>query len=346
MSKQVAVGGFPYSGWLNENATNQVALTGGAWVVEVSTTSVSVPLTGVSSTAAAGTLSVQTGTNITITGVSSTTGIGSLATKIDTAITGVESDGAVGALSAGTETNVALTGVSATAAIGVLTPGIPLTGVAATGAVGTVAIRRDAALTLTGVASLTDVGLVDLDIDGNLFLNIFGVASTPATGTLGPAHSPSPLTGVQSTAGIGQPLVRVTTNLADILLTGVESDTAVGSFPAVVGAVIDGVQGTGQTGNLIAFPSTGGLSLTDLSCEVFAVATEDDQVTLRWSDTDGYSWSDSVRRSIGATGQYLTNPQWRRLGMSRRGRVFEISWSCDQPTALQGATVMLEDAST
>lgn len=60
-----------------------------------------------------------------------------------------------------------------------------------------------------------------------------------------------------------------------------------------------------------------------------------DLITLRWSNTRGRSWSNGVTQRFGKTGEYLTSVQWRRLGMAR-DRVFELSWSGAQITALSG----------
>lgn len=62
------------------------------------------------------------------------------------------------------------------------------------------------------------------------------------------------------------------------------------------------------------------------------------EITLRYSDTRGATWSDPITRSLGKAGEYLTSPQWRRLGMGR-DRVFEVSWSVPMKTALNGAFV-------
>lgn len=61
-------------------------------------------------------------------------------------------------------------------------------------------------------------------------------------------------------------------------------------------------------------------------------------VGLRYSDTGGQDWSDVRYLSLGQTGQFNTNMQWRRLGMGRR-RVFELRWSCPTKTALNGAYI-------
>lgn len=69
------------------------------------------------------------------------------------------------------------------------------------------------------------------------------------------------------------------------------------------------------------------------------------EVSLRWSDDRGASWSNPVKQSFGATGQYLTIPTWNRLGIAR-DRVWELSWSAPMHTALNGAFVTGESAAT
>lgn len=64
----------------------------------------------------------------------------------------------------------------------------------------------------------------------------------------------------------------------------------------------------------------------------------DSLISLRWSDDRGRSWSNPVLQQLGQVGQYKTQPQWRRLGMAR-DRVFELSWSVNAKTALNGAYV-------
>lgn len=62
------------------------------------------------------------------------------------------------------------------------------------------------------------------------------------------------------------------------------------------------------------------------------------QVSLRWSDTKGASWGNAITQSLGAGGEYLTSVQFQRLGLAR-DRVFELSWSMNAKTALNGAFV-------
>lgn len=65
------------------------------------------------------------------------------------------------------------------------------------------------------------------------------------------------------------------------------------------------------------------------------------EIRLRWSDTKGASWSSSISSSLGNRGQFLKDCRFLRLGMAR-SRVFELSWSADCPTALNGAYIQLQ----
>jgi hypothetical protein len=69
------------------------------------------------------------------------------------------------------------------------------------------------------------------------------------------------------------------------------------------------------------------------------------RASLRWSDTGGLSWGQPVMQSIGAAGQYLTSPQWQRLGLAR-DRVFELSWSAPSKVVLNGAFLTFQPART
>ena len=59
-------------------------------------------------------------------------------------------------------------------------------------------------------------------------------------------------------------------------------------------------------------------------------------VWLRWSDDRGRTWSNPVAQSLGALGQYLTQPKWNRTGMAR-DRVFEIFGTIPSRIAINGA---------
>jgi hypothetical protein len=66
---------------------------------------------------------------------------------------------------------------------------------------------------------------------------------------------------------------------------------------------------------------------------------------LRWSDTRGASWNDPIYQSLGRTGEFFKIAQWRRLGLAR-DRVFELSWTLDALTGLNGAFVDITQAQT
>lgn len=73
--------------------------------------------------------------------------------------------------------------------------------------------------------------------------------------------------------------------------------------------------------------------------------TDPPLVSLRWSDTHGYSFGDPIVQSMGATGQYLRQINFNRLGQAR-DRVFEVFWSAPAPTALNGAWVQVTPMGT
>ena len=75
--------------------------------------------------------------------------------------------------------------------------------------------------------------------------------------------------------------------------------------------------------------------IADMMC---GQLTPDDpaQVSLRWSDDRGMTFGNPVVQLLGSTGDYLKQPKWSQLGLAR-DRVYELSWSADVNTALNGA---------
>src|SRR5216684_1388572 len=59
-------------------------------------------------------------------------------------------------------------------------------------------------------------------------------------------------------------------------------------------------------------------------------------ISMRVSSSRGASWDNARMQPLGAQGQYLTRPTWRRLGLST-DMVIEFSWSTPIKTALNGA---------
>lgn len=62
------------------------------------------------------------------------------------------------------------------------------------------------------------------------------------------------------------------------------------------------------------------------------------EIRLRYSDSKGGDWSGPISTSLGMRGDYKAIARWFRLGQAR-DRVFELSWSANMKTALNGAFV-------
>jgi hypothetical protein len=69
------------------------------------------------------------------------------------------------------------------------------------------------------------------------------------------------------------------------------------------------------------------------------------QVSLRWSDTRGFTWNDPLLQSMGQQGEFLHVPTWWRLGYSR-DRVYELFWSEPCAAALTGAYLEVQPMET
>lgn len=81
----------------------------------------------------------------------------------------------------------------------------------------------------------------------------------------------------------------------------------------------------------------------DMECGTIEDQDADPQLQMRYSDDRGKTFSDPVQASMGKTGEYLTSPQFQRLGMAR-DRVYELFWSENCKTALNGAYIDVEEA--
>lgn len=85
----------------------------------------------------------------------------------------------------------------------------------------------------------------------------------------------------------------------------------------------------------------------DVQVGAFGGSPASQQMLLRWSDTRGATWGDTVPLALdfGTTGEYYQSPTVQRLGYAR-DRVFELYWSFPYPTALQGAWIEFEISET
>lgn len=64
----------------------------------------------------------------------------------------------------------------------------------------------------------------------------------------------------------------------------------------------------------------------------------DPQVSLRYSDDGGFTWSATLTKSLGKVGEYSKRVNFNRLGMAR-DRVFEVQTTAKSKIVLQGAFV-------
>lgn len=65
---------------------------------------------------------------------------------------------------------------------------------------------------------------------------------------------------------------------------------------------------------------------------------DEPKISLSWSDDRGKTYGNPVEQTLGAYGEFLTQPSWNRLG-SARDRVFKLEWSTRMNLALNGAFI-------
>ena len=83
--------------------------------------------------------------------------------------------------------------------------------------------------------------------------------------------------------------------------------------------------------------------VADMECGTTTDTVNTPLLNLRYSMDRGVSFSDYLTTSMGNIGEYLTSPQFTRLGQARDW-VFELSWSEPVKTALNGAYILTEEA--
>lgn len=223
--------------------------------------SVSVALTGVSSTTAVGNVSptntkALTGNSGTtavgtvaptnsraLTGNFATTSIGSVASSRTMGLLGLAATGAVGTVSVSSgNVTAALTGVGATSAVGSVSPALSLavSNVAGSGGVGSVGVTRTTAL--TGAAATSAVGLLAPGLE----FALTSVSGTSALGSVSGVLS-IPITGIAGVSSVGSVTPETGTFVA---LTGVGASGAVGSVAGSFQLPLIGAAGTGQIGSV------------------------------------------------------------------------------------------------
>lgn len=169
--------------------------------------------------------------------------------------------------------------------------------------------------------------------------SISGVSASFGIGNIGFGPTPRAVVGQQ--AGFGVPLsllVIVTPNQTPISVGNVETKFHIGRPNVAIGATLIGTQATFgiNAPNVLIYHD--GFSMDFLNCTTLKQPPTDTDISLRWSDTAGASWSNTILQTLGAEGQYLTNIQFLRLGMARN-RIFEVRWTGPIRTALTGVFI-------
>lgn len=240
-------------------AITGVSATGAAGSVVPSTT---VPVTGVAGTSAVGT--VAPGTSVPVTGVAGTSAVGSIVPSTTVALTGVAGTSAAGTVVP--STTVPVTGLAGTAAVGSVTPAttVGLTGVQATGAVGSVVGFADTFDSRTAAVPflLRGPGKVAPALGprrdpltwtesaptNNVTVAISGVSASASAGNVTPSTT-VPVTGTAATSSVG-----TVAPATAVPVTGVVGAGAAGTVTPGASVAASGVAGTAASGTVA--PST------------------------------------------------------------------------------------------
>jgi hypothetical protein len=167
-------------------------------------------------------------------------------------------------------------------------------------------------------------------------------------GTLSPTSFPIYVTGAASASHggvLGHPVINQRIPLLGAMIqshtTALLSDILVflsGAVSFELFSTDDPTDISTSAGSLGLRLSTTGFAMTDLEVVIDLPPSEDEVVSLAWSDNKGATYQHPIERTLGNTGEYLTSITWRRLGMGR-DRVFVVEWSAPSLTALTGAFV-------
>jgi hypothetical protein len=251
------------------------------WVPVSAGGGASAALSGVSSTAAAGTLAPSISAALLGSAASAAAGSVAAGSDVTTALTGVSATSATGTLSA--STSVALTGVSSTTAAGTLAASISaaLTGVSSTAAAGTLSAGGDASAAVTGQAASTAQGTVGVTVSGAAALS--GASAAASAGTVAVGISTA-LTGASAAASAGS-------------LTAAGSDVSV----TISGQAVSVAQGTvGASASGSVSVALSGAAAVIAAGDIFVIAPSvgwtpvDDSVSNLWvpvDDSNAASWA-------------------------------------------------------
>lgn len=245
-----------------------------------STPDVTVNLTGVAGTGAAGTITAKADVDVALDGINSTASPGDIAIDLqqNVALTGVAATGSPGAIAPTGDANVTLTGAAATGSPGTITINLQLdvpltgvqgdsaagtltaivdvapvlTGVAATGSAGAIAPTTDVSVSLTGAQGTSAAGDITVSLSNpvDVSVTLDGAAATGQAGTITPTIDVSvSLGGVQAT---GSPGAIAAVTDVQVSLTGAAATGSPGDIAPTGDAVvpITGAQATGSAGDI------------------------------------------------------------------------------------------------
>jgi hypothetical protein len=151
-------------------------------------------------------------------------------------------------------------GIDATASVGSISPAdvVGVSGQESTTTLGTTTLQIDSTPDITGQEASFSLGTLGLAF-GVSTEPITGVSASFNVGTLGLEFGPADITGVSSTASIGEIEI---TSVELVNLTGISSSTSVGSIVPAIGVPLTGIAATSAAGSLSTITDfTQGLTL-------------------------------------------------------------------------------------
>lgn len=188
----------------------------------------------------------------------------------------------------------------------------------------------DINIAITGVQGTSGIGTVVGGVPGG---HITGVQGTGTAHALGAQSSAFTIIGVQGTAIVGNLLVTSGPNFGTGTITGVQAISHAGAISKQLGPQLTGVQAISQIGQPTVLIFKAGFRMSSLSVISIPSMESDSSVSMRVSFDKGASWGNARLQSMGKTGEYYTNLQWRRLGYGR-SIVVSLDWSSPRPCAL------------
>lgn len=200
----------------------------------------------------------------------------------------------------------------------------------------------DGSGTIIGVQGTSNAGTLEGRVPGG---HISGVQGTSQAGTIGSVSGAFAFIGVQGRSFAGNMLVRSGPNTGTGILTGVQGVSHAGLISKDVGPYLTGVQAISHAGQPTVLIFIPGFNMTNLSVVSIPSMLTDTSATLRVSYDKGASFGTAQLQSMGGTGQYYTNLQWRRLGYGR-SIVIELTWTVPRPTALANLFMQTDTENT